>query len=260
MTAPVISFYESNDSDELDDANPLDLGSVDAGIEGTPVEVHLWNNKAGVADVADITNVRVTTVTKNGYYAGDTVPYGKEVVENKNVGIKSLTLSESAFTMVGGSTMKNIGTLRGGVLPAPGKPTATPGEGAGSVANGTYYYKVSALDFTGETLCGIESDAVVVTGSDDTIAITWTAVANAASYKVYRKTEGGSYGASSLVATVLTNSATDILLTPGTGTPKVTATVTQQHYHAWEEVFSPDTDSTSGAVEFKTRVLYQYTD
>ncbi|KYC51588.1 MAG: hypothetical protein AMQ22_01279 [Candidatus Methanofastidiosum methylothiophilum] len=163
MAEPVVKCYEEGDVVELTTLNPIDLGIVDAGDTGDPVQVNIWNNKGGSSDVSKMENVRLTTVTKNGYNSGDTIANGKDAVEQRYVGVKSLTNEDENYTQVGGATTKVLGDIRGDLLVAPGKPTGVVGHASGGkVRPGTYYGVIAAVDETGETLKGTESDAVVV--------------------------------------------------------------------------------------------------
>lgn len=161
MTAPIIKWFESNDTTELNEDNPDDFGIVQTGDESETKEIHIWNNKDGTEDVSTAENVRITTVTYTGLESGDTVANGKEVVERKMVKVREI--SETIFTAIGGAVTKSLPNIRGDLLSTPGKPTGTAGhESGGKVRPGTYYARVSALDETGETLAGTESDAVTV--------------------------------------------------------------------------------------------------
>lgn len=64
-------------------------------------------------------------------------------------------------------------TIAGGTLPA-----------------ATYYYKVTALGPTGETL-GSNEVSVTTTGATSSVALSWGAVTGATGYKVYRGTSAG---------------------------------------------------------------------
>jgi len=69
----------------------------------------------------------------------------------------------------------------------------------GTLNNGTYYYRVSALDAAGETLASTETSLTVSGGAaSNGIVVVWGAVTGATSYKVY----GRSTGAELLMATV----------------------------------------------------------
>ena len=66
---------------------------------------------------------------------------------------------------------------------------------------GQYYWVVTAYNATGETIASLEvTKNVDVTTKR--VTLTWAQVTGASGYKVYRSTDSGTYGASSLVATV----------------------------------------------------------
>jgi hypothetical protein len=72
-----------------------------------------------------------------------------------------------------------------------GTPTGTAGS-SGSMSAGTYYMKVVAVDGAGKsTAPGTESAGVTTSGSTGSIAWSWTAVSNAASYQVWLGTSSG---------------------------------------------------------------------
>lgn len=75
----------------------------------------------------------------------------------------------------------------GVLLAAPTNVVATPSGTGGTLAAGTYYYKVTALDAYGQTLPSAEASAVT-TGATSSVALTWTAVTGAVSYRIYRGT------------------------------------------------------------------------
>ena len=100
-------------------------------------------------------------------------------------------------------------------IPSPGTITPTPATTGGTLAAGTYYYKVTALNAQGETLASPEANATT-TGSTGSVALAWAAVTGATSYKVYR---GSSAGGENVYYTTVTNSYTD------TGSAGVAGTV-----------------------------------
>lgn len=259
MAAPVVTFYEDDDATELNNSNPLDFGTVDAATTSDEIEFHIHNNKGGSSAVSDMENVRITEVTKNGLSSGDGAANGEEMVEDKWALVRSITNEEVTSTAVGGATTHTLANIRGDILDAPGAPTGTPGSDAGSIAEGTYYYVVVAVDETGETLKGTESSAVVVASPNNQVDLAWTAVTGATGYKVYRTTSSGTYTTPALVGTVETNSLTDTLATPTTGAPLGTATVTYGHQHDAAMKLAVPSDATAGEIESKTRILYQYT-
>lgn len=73
----------------------------------------------------------------------------------------------------------------GVLLSAPTNVAATPSGSGGTIAAGTYYYKVTALDAYGQTLPSSEVSAVT-TGATSSVALTWDAVTDAVSYRIYK--------------------------------------------------------------------------
>lgn len=98
---------------------------------------------------------------------------------------------------------------------------ATPSASGGSLATATYYYKVSAVDSVGETVGSSEVSAAV-TGPNGSVALTWTAVPGAHSYRIYR---GTTAGGQNVYYTSTTNSFTDTGAANSAGSPLVTGTV-----------------------------------
>lgn len=68
--------------------------------------------------------------------------------------------------------------------------TATPSTTGGTLAAGTYFYRVTALGSTGETLGSNELSATT-TGTTSSVALSWAAVTGATGYRVYRGTAAG---------------------------------------------------------------------
>jgi hypothetical protein len=68
----------------------------------------------------------------------------------------------------------------------PAAPTGTPSITGGTLVSGTYFAKIVSVDAYGiESPLGTESASVSVTGPTGSIAWTWTATANTASYNIY---------------------------------------------------------------------------
>lgn len=59
----------------------------------------------------------------------------------------------------------------------------------GTLAAGIYYYRVTALDPSGQTLPSAETN-ITTSGSTSTITVKWGAVAGAARYRIYGRTTG----------------------------------------------------------------------
>jgi hypothetical protein len=100
-------------------------------------------------------------------------------------------------------------------LAAPGTVTPTGSGSGGSLAAATYYYKVVALNAVGQTTASPECN-VTTTGSTSSVALSWTAVAGATSYRIYR---GTATGGESVYYTSATNSYTDTGSASTAGTP-----------------------------------------
>jgi hypothetical protein len=268
MVAPIFKWFSGNDLLELDNVNnPLNLGSVDPGLEGSPTQVNLWNNKDGAVDVADMIDVRLTTVTKNGYVSGDSGPtgyegaYGKYVVEDKYIHAKLLSPAGQEFSPIGGSLTKDVGIIKGAKLIAPDVVTGTPGQSEeGLVGAGTYYYAVSAYDETGETARGTSSAAIVVANPNNQVVLSWDEIDGAVGYKIFRSASSSDFSTNNnyLVGNVVgALTFTDIVATPDTGKP-IAATCT--YGHKKEISLKPviPTNAEAGATEFNTRILYKH--
>lgn len=257
MSEPVVSFYEDDDASQITSGNPLNLGSVGAGEMGSVIQLNVWNNKGGSSDVADMTDVKVTTVTNNGYYTGDTVANGKEVVENQYIMAREKEVGE--FSSIGGSTVKDIGNVNGIKIVAPDNLSLTAQSDDGLLSEDTYYYVVSAVDETGETLPSGEQ-SVEVSSPDNQVELEWDAVPGATGYRIYRSDTSGVYGESSFIAQTSSNEYVDKIASPGSGTPKTVASNSYGHKREIQLRANVGANATSGLVNFKVRVLYRYTE
>jgi len=125
-------------------------------------------------------------------------------------------------------------------ISAPGAPAATPSESGGLIGPGTYFYVITALTANGETLKGTESTpGAAIVGATGSVALSWTAVTGASTYKVYRTTASGTYGDPSYIANPAANSYTDIALNPSAGAPPVSSTAylsTNTITLSWDQV------------------------
>src|SRR6266446_2123617 len=96
--------------------------------------------------------------------------------------------------------------------------TAVDGGAGGSWSGGTglRYYRVTALNATGETVGSIEI-SYNVSDTARKVQLNWTTVTGATSYKVYRSTTPGTYTTPALVASPGTNSYLDTGSATGAG-------------------------------------------
>lgn len=100
-----------------------------------------------------------------------------------------------------------------------GTVTAALATGGSLVVATAYYYVVTAINGAGaETVQSAQATATPTTGNQ-TIALSWAAVAGAASYKVYRSTVTGSFVTPALAGSPTTASFSDNGVTPTAGAP-----------------------------------------
>jgi predicted secreted protein len=133
-------------------------------------------------------------------------------------------------------------------LAAPGTVTPTPSSSGGTLAAGTYFYKVTATNAAGETI-GSPEATTTTTGSTGSVALAWSAVSGATGYKIYR---GASAGAESVFFTSATNSFTDVGGAGTAGTVPTTntsaaplATAKMAHCSGWDiDVKADDIDAS----------------
>ncbi len=116
------------------------------------------------------------------------------------------TLLDTARTSLLAATVSTVATAAA--------PTATPSESGGTLAAATYKYKISAVNGNGVGIASAASADAVVSGSTGSVALTWTAVPGATSYRVFGRT-GGAFD---LIAEVSVTNYTDT----GAITPDVT--------------------------------------
>lgn len=94
---------------------------------------------------------------------------------------------------------------RGTGLFTPTGVVATPSAAGGTLATGTYSYRITARDADGAETVASPSVQPVVTGPTGSVALTWTPVANAKDYKVYGRAQVPEL----FITTVTTASFTD---------------------------------------------------
>lgn len=68
--------------------------------------------------------------------------------------------------------------------------TAAAQGSGGTIADGTYRYKISSVTMNGEQVAGTADTATAAAGGTDSVALSWTADANAKLYKVWRTGAG----------------------------------------------------------------------
>lgn len=146
------------------------------------------------------------------------------VLNNKNyLGLGTIT-PQNILT-IGNNVRSNFANPDGNStfaveMPIVAAPTGTASDSGGSMTAGTYYYVITALDGAGgETVKGLESAGKIITSSSGSVPLSWTAVAGAKSYKVYRTTVSGTYTTPAYIANPTTNSYTDTAAAASAGAP-----------------------------------------
>lgn len=150
--------------------NPcLDLASEDWGA---------WTNNIQVA---------IGTGTSSGKYIS-IVCYPYNIVEGGQ-GTSADNLG-NAFTIqyTGNGTSATLTITKS--LSVPNTPTLAASTTGGSLASGTVYVKVTAVNASGETAGSNEAN-VSVTGPTGSVAVSWTAVPGASKYNVYASSVAG---------------------------------------------------------------------
>ncbi|MHB1952140.1 MAG: beta strand repeat-containing protein [Sulfobacillus sp.] len=120
------------------------------------------------------------------------------------------------FSALGALTVPTLTatTLQTTQLATPAAPAGTISTTGGTLAAATYTVEIAAVDALGNTTPVGASTAFTTTGTTSSIALTWTAVANASSYQVWLTT--GQY---------FTSSTPSFTLTTATGTAGTAPTV-----------------------------------
>jgi hypothetical protein len=109
----------------------------------------------------------------------------------------------------------------------------TPSATGGSIPAGTYYYEVTAVLPSGETTASNVQATTALTGSTNSVALSWSAITGATAYNVYRSTTAGSFTSPALITTAPAPPGgskvtfTDTLATPTDGAPPISNTVAE---------------------------------
>ncbi|MHB1244386.1 MAG: beta strand repeat-containing protein, partial [Gaiellaceae bacterium] len=145
-------------------------------------------------------------------------------ISPSNANAISIGTGAGAQTIHAGASNKTSAIAdAGNVKFSPDAPTLTASAGGSLADNTTYFYKVTAVHASGESLASPEAQLEIPTGSaNKTINLSWTAVPGATGYKVYRSTATGE---EKLLATLgaVTAYADDGSASLGTDAPPTTS-------------------------------------
>ena len=157
-------------------------------------------------NIANGLNLSLTGFSHNPTIGAGTVTYHRAFWN---------TTGDNYFNTTSGSTRIN-GITGFGVLSAvSGTPVATPSISGGTLSAGTYYYKIVVADGFGNTTLSSTEVSATTTGGSSSVALSWTAVTNAVSYRIYR---GTATNTQTLYYTSTTNSYTDTNAASSAGT------------------------------------------
>lgn len=118
------------------------------------------------------------------------VDLGKLVVDTLDKMLAPATIALPAWQNANQLT-NGMFLIAGAAKSAPTAPTRTPTTGTGTLAAGTYGYRVAARSRTGTTIASAEVTAVLADVGQ--IALSWGAAAGAQGYDVYRRLGTGSW-------------------------------------------------------------------
>jgi hypothetical protein len=133
----------------------------------------------------------------------------------------TFTLLESPADVLGnmGYSLSDVGMFfmnqTGNTLSAPVQANATTAATGGTIADNTYFLKVTAVNANGETIGSNEKSITTSGGGLSTVTAHWAVVTGATGYNVYIGTVSGS---ENKVASVAGGSTTSLLMTALSGT------------------------------------------
>ncbi len=165
----------------------------------------------------------VRDASGNIYYGTDTLNFTPDLGQNWSaIG----TPGKFGFNPVApDNEIHAIAVAQSKVAPPVLSPVTTSPDG-GNIPAGTYYYAVTAVLPTGETIASNVQATPALMGATNSVTLTWSAVAGATAYKVYRSTTAGSFTSPALITTTAdgkTTTFTDTLTTPNIGAPPAKA-------------------------------------
>lgn len=141
-----------------------------------------------------------TTITGSGTtFTAAMVGMSFEFANGTSAGIITAFNSTTSLTVSTSQTVtSNLYAIRQQIFASPGLPyptgalTGTGSGTGGTIAAGTYYARIVAVDINGnQALPGVEAAPVTTTGSVSSIAWAWTVVPTAASYQIWVGTTSG---------------------------------------------------------------------
>jgi len=140
--------------------------------------------KATLSPVTE-TGVEIVTVGADGNLHG-TYKHG-DMIKYWTIALDLVAPDPNLENLLcGGTILSDTGTA----LVTPTTLATTPAITGGSLAAGTYDYRLTACNQYGETLAEAEVPAVVASGVAGSVALAWSSTTGAAYYRVYGRTAG----------------------------------------------------------------------
>lgn len=118
---------------------------------------------------------------------GDIITAGKLSVSGSLSSLASTNFEDDVTLLSPANLILNAGNITVSQLSVPTSTSAT-ATSSGSLAAGTYYYKITALNSNGETTGSNEVSAVVDGAVTTAVYVSWSSVTGASSYRIYRAT------------------------------------------------------------------------
>jgi len=109
MAAPIVSWYETENSIVNEVTGLVQYGTVDADTDSGQKTFYIWNNRDSVNNVSKMEEVTFTTRDRLGG-TGDTSGNIVEAVRDDWFQVRVDSLDEVTFTPVGKSALKSVGT------------------------------------------------------------------------------------------------------------------------------------------------------
>lgn len=209
---------------------------------GIPDPTLSWTAYQSIAFLAEAQTLYVQRV------AGAGATYGGLLLTKPLAGTYTITnkLSEAAplsvdFTTAGGYTSpenmayfyyEGPGSYSSDIaigitslnLPVPFAPTLTQVITGGTLGAGTYSYSITAFNSIGETLASSSVVTTFVSGTTNSVIVSWAAVAGASGYKVYGRTAGAEGVLTVVGATTYSYTDTNVAVPSGSAPADYTLT------------------------------------
>lgn len=174
--ADLIAFVRVNPATQA--SLTLKDGSSNACLTLTSKDWGAWTNNIQVSIGNGTTSGKVVSLACYQYN-----------IQEGGVGTSADNLG-NAFTLQYTGNATSAALTITNSLSAPAAPTLGASTTGGSLATGTVYVKITALNASGETAASAEA-SVAVTGPTGSVTVSWTAIPGASKYNVYASNTAG---------------------------------------------------------------------